>query len=259
MKKILYQFVFPGLVAGLSLLLLGGVHSQARAQESAPRRGTSAGAEGTVTCSIQSGAGYNAVFKPYKQYDCGRGASGVGAGDFNHDGRTDVALSTTASGWTHELLIFLQDGNGVLGQPTSYAGGNRSEYLAVGDFNHDGWDDVVTADYDNTISVYLQQADGTLANRVTYPTNTGPDSIAVADVNNDTWDEIIVSHWNSSMIGVFTQKADGTLNPMVIYPSAQAGYDDIETGDVNGDGRTDVVKMNGQGYANPNLMVYLQN
>ncbi|MGE5248817.1 MAG: FG-GAP repeat domain-containing protein, partial [Bacteroidota bacterium] len=69
---------------------------------------------------------------------------------------------------------------------------------------------------------------------------------------------IIVSLY-SPTIGVFTQKADGTLNPMVIYPSAQAGYDDIEAGDVNGDGRTDVVKMNGQGYANPNLMVYLQN
>ncbi len=45
---------------------------------------------------------------------------------------------------------------------------------------------------------------------------------------------------------------------MVTYASPQAGYDDVAIGDVNGDGLNDVVKMNGQGYANSNLSVYLQ-
>jgi Zn-dependent metalloprotease len=206
-----------------------------------------------VNCTITIGSDPNTLFLAYKQFNCGKISHGVTVGDFNNDGRKDVALSGAGS-----LLVFLQDNAGNLLQPRVY--GSISEYFAAGDVNHDGLDDIVSADTSsNTISVYLQRNDGTLAYRVTYPTSTNPDAVAVGDLNNDGLKDVAVSHWNSAVIGVFTQNPGGTFNPMVSYPSAQAGYDDIAIGDVNNDGRNDVVKMNGQLYANPNLQVYLQN
>jgi Zn-dependent metalloprotease len=212
------------------------------------------------TCSTQNGVGTGDLFfRPYVQYNCGGNSYGVGAGDFNSDGKTDAALSVNSGpGFQHTLLIFLQDNNGNLAQPVSYAAGERSEYLAVGDLNHDGRDDVVTLDNsDGTLSVYLQNNSGTLNNPVPYTTNTGPDAIAVGDITGDGRDDVVVSHWNSATIGIFTQKVDGTLNTMLTYPSIQGGRDDIAIGDVNGDGLNDVVKMHGQGVTET-LLVYTQ-
>jgi|GEM_PF-2114998 len=205
-----------------------------------------------VTCTMNTGSNPDTLFLAYRQYNCGKTSHGAAAGDFNHDGRKDVALS--ASGY---LLVFLQDNNGNLLQPRVY--GAISDYLTAGDMNHDGLDDIVAADfYSNTISVYLQRGDGIIAYPVTYPTSTNPNAIVVDDVNSDGLKDVVVSHGNGGVIGVFTQNSGGTLNPMVSYPAVIAGFDDIAIGDVNNDGRNDIVKMNGQGRGS-NLMVYLQN
>ncbi len=110
---------------------------------------------------------------------------GIGSGDFNGDGRQDIALSyRDGVGPKHILLIFLQNIDGSYpANPIPYAGGNRSEHLAIGDLNNDGRMDVATADFsDNTISVYLQLENGVIAKRLTYTTGNGPDAIAIEDV-----------------------------------------------------------------------------
>lgn len=183
----------------------------------------------------------------------GQGAA-VGVGDFNHDGLLDAAITTQ-----NQLLVYMQNANGSLAAPVTYADGMRPLSMSVGDLNHDGWADIVTTNFDaNTISVFLQQANGTFANRVTYATSTSPDAVAIGDLNGDGLDDIAVSHWTAPNIGIFIQNAGGSLNNMVTYTSPEAGYDDIAIGDINGDGRNDVVKSNGQGI-NPQLSVYLQN
>jgi len=211
------------------------------------------GYTGGETYIVLEGLSEN-LFEPYVSYPTDS-LEAVGIGDFNNDGKLDAAVTS----YDGELRVFLQNQSGRLDDSIFYATGARPEALAVGDLNHDGLDDIVTANFsDNTISVFIQGADGSIADQVTYATGLGPDSVAVGDVNADGLDDIAVSNWNSAYISIFIQNASGTLNPKVDYPSPQAGYDDIAIGDVNGDGLNDVVKMNGQGF-NPDLSVFLQN
>jgi hypothetical protein len=58
---------------------------------------------------------------------------------------------------------------------------------------------------------------------------------------------------------VFLQNASGTFDPPLVYTVLHGGYDDLEVGDVNGDGRDDIIVMSGQNYAYDNLGILLQN
>ena len=91
-----------------------------------------------VNCTISKGTDPDTLFLTYRQFNCGSTGHGAVVGDFNHDDRKDVALSAAGA-----LLVFLQDTDGSLLQPRAY--GSASDDLAAGDVNHDGLDDVISA------------------------------------------------------------------------------------------------------------------
>lgn len=197
------------------------------------------------------------LFHPYIKLTANVRGAAVGVGDFNHDGQMDAAM-TGQSEITHDysLYIFLQNEYGHLSMPVMYPAGYRSESLAVCDLNHDGWDDVVTADFsDNTISVYLQQVNGTLSPRETLSAPAA-ENVVCGDFDGNGWDDIAIAQGTAAAVRVFYQQEEW---PFMItdYSSPSAGFNDIDAGDLNSDTYMDVVKMNGQGM-NPNLSVYLQ-
>lgn len=180
-------------------------------------------------------------------YDASFGGYAATPGDFNGDGKLDLAVTENTSQF--ELAILLGNGDGTFDMAGGAAGSFGTP--AVGDFNGDGKLDVAAATAGaNTVSVILGNGDGTLQAPVTYATATGPNAIAVADLNGDGILDLAVTDLNCSaapcnpgLVSILLGNGDGTFKthvdyPVGTYPSA------ITIGDFNKDGKIDLAVAN---------------
>jgi Calx-beta domain/FG-GAP-like repeat len=95
-----------------------------------------------VTVLLNNGA---QGFNPGTNYPTD--AAGIlGTGDFNSDGKPDLAVSSGAifvGSSLDGVAILTNKGNGEFNAPVNFSAGPVSDYLAVSDFNNDGKADVV--------------------------------------------------------------------------------------------------------------------
>src|SRR5438445_16436 len=68
--------------------------------------------------------------------------SSVGVGDFNGDGKQDLAVADQGSG---NVSVLLGNGRGSFGAATSFGAHTSPRTVAVGDFNRDGKQDLAIA------------------------------------------------------------------------------------------------------------------
>lgn len=214
----------------------------------------------------------------------GSSAAAVAIGDMNGDGHPDVVTSGfVASGTQGSVDVSLNNGNGTLGTENSYAiggypGGYVADYrnsgLVLGDFNNDGKLDVA-AGYSqqfpvgsNTggISVLLGHGDGTLSPAVNYTLgNFGPLALVAGDFNGDGKLDLAAGvGLNDSPPGglaVLFGNGDGTFQNATFTPvgSPQGTPVALATGDVNGDGKLDIVASVWDSNENDSIVVLLGN
>ncbi len=202
---------------------------------------------------------FQSATSPNQPLPVGTGPEGIAAGDFNHDGNTDLVTanydSTDKTDNTVSVLLGNGDGTFQNASPVSVEDANGKGIgptaVVVRDFRNDGNLDIVTANYtDGTISVLLGNGDGTFQPAVTYAAGDNPISVAVGDFNGDGNLDLVVADLNYNAttqtygpgsVSVLLGKGDGTFYPAVSYPVGVAP-DQVATAEI--DGRFDIFTAN---------------
>jgi RHS repeat-associated protein len=189
-----------------------------------------------------------------------------GAGDFNGDGRTDLALAWVDSSGNYDLQTFISNGSSFTsGTSTSYPASSipnsftsslySNEQILVGDFNGDGLPDVIF------LGLHRQQVQSppqyiyywgyvTFLSSASSPGTftlgpigaMGPDgAVVAADVNGDGLTDLV--EVSSSEAIVYLNTGGGKFSSTTCAYTGPNGTYHILPLDVNGDGNADVVAV----------------
>jgi hypothetical protein len=174
----------------------------------------------------------------------GGNAQWVVAGDFNGDGKPDLAVAFQY--FPNYVSVLLSNGDGTfqaprltpVGQPY---GGSSVGAMVAGDFDRNGTLDLAVCNQSN-VSILLGNGDGTFRAGPNLPAYFALNVVAGDFDGDGTPDLAVTSAYNG--VSVFLGNGDGTFGaPQTI---ATGGYYGLVTGDLNGDGKLDLAAVTGQ-------------
>ena len=190
---------------------------------------------------------------------------GVATADVDGDGNLDLVVSAQpeSGGQDGVVAVLAGKGDGTFHPLQSYdVGGVGSGAVAVADINGDGKPDVLVATtlnggFEGAVAVLLGNGDGTFQTATSYDSGGFPvTSLAVADVNGDGNPDLVVANYCAvdgqcffgnpydGSVGVMLGNGDGTFQPVKIYDSGGLYASSISVGDLNGDGKPDLIVVN---------------
>ena len=185
-------------------------------------------------------------FAPRVSINVGGGAYGLAAGDFNGDGRPDLAAGNNNQ---FQLKVFYGQPNGTLGTPTTLNTSDIPIRMTAGDLNGDGRSDLVFNDAG--FSLAYGQANNTF-NPVTHFSPGGYKFVAT-DLNGDGPQDIVMT--SGPLVRVhFGQVGGGFTGQTFAAGSNGRG---IAVQDFNADGRKDIVTTNEDGNYSMTMMTAL--
>jgi hypothetical protein len=146
------------------------------------------------------------------------------------------------------MSVLLGNGDGTLQAATSYAAGDKPQFVAVADLNGDTITDVVTANRaGDGVSVLLGNGDGTFQSAVFFAAGDSTRSVAVADLDGDTVPDLVTANDLSRDVSVLLGNGDGTFQSAISFA---AGAEPLEAAvaDFDGDTVPDLVVADYQGF-----------
>src|SRR5439155_1545110 len=136
-------------------------------------------------------------FSTYNDYPVGGSPYSVAVGDFNGDGKQDLAVAKVLS---NNVSVLLVNGTGRFRASLRYPAGGSPSSVAVGDFNGDGKQNLDVANFSsnsNNVSVLLGTGTGSFQAALSYPAGSSPRSVAVGDFNGDGKQDLAVANSGS--------------------------------------------------------------
>jgi FG-GAP-like repeat/Abnormal spindle-like microcephaly-assoc'd, ASPM-SPD-2-Hydin/FG-GAP repeat len=188
--------------------------------------------------AVASNVGTSVVFGPALSlnYD-GAWPSSVPVGDFNGDGKPDLAVV----GLVDIIDIFLGDGTGNFRLASSPSAGGYGGSGVLADFNGDGRPDLAVTNVNSAVSILLGDGTGNFTLVASPSVSYGAAAIAVGDFNGDGHMDLAVANYGDGTVSILL--GDGTGNfSLASTVSNSAGV--VAVGDFNGDGKLDLAVAN---------------
>lgn len=197
--------------------------------------------------------------------------------DFNNDGRRDIAVTIRSP---NVISVHLNRGALIFDVVHEVPVGDDDDFdMTARDLNRDGVQDLIAAHadrsdiayYNGAVDVLLGRGDGTFADFVRYDAGvTGQVTVVGGDFNGDGLTDVATGnisiedafdfrmhYWDS--VSILPGRGDGTLGPAAVFrldtdttlrgsgePGPYSGsLHELNTSDVNGDGRTDLITSPG--------------
>ena len=196
----------------------------------------------TVSVLLRNAA--NTGFEPKVDFATGSYPESVSVGDFNGDGKADLAVANSVS---DTVSVLLRNAANTGFEPkVDFAAGSYPRSISVGDFNGDGKLDLAVANGSgNTVSVLLRNAANTgFEPKEDFATGTTPSSVSVGDFNGDGKLDLAVANSASDTVSVLLRNAANTgFEPKVDFATDYYPYS-VSVGDFNGDGKLDLAVAN---------------
>ena len=192
----------------------------------------------TSPLTVQFGA-RDGLLPPVKSLKAS-GGNLLGTGDWNGDGKPDLALAAE-----HWITVRLGNGDGTFGADLVYQAAFDALSVELADLDADGVLDIAvmseaTGEHGSTataLSVFRGMSAGTFGARVDYPSTLNASNLAVVDLDGDGWRDLVSSLDDAIIVRLGT--GNGSIGPEVTVPVG-ASVAAFAVGDLNQDGQPDI-------------------
>lgn len=180
-------------------------------------------------------------------------------GDFNGDGKPDVAFCNPAAGQPACPGLMFGNGDGTFQSPIYLNVTTQGQLITSGDFNGDGRLDLAVAQNPPGLIVLLGSGNGNFTRLPTYTGMRIPSQILVADLNGDGKQDLLTSGEGLGL-QVYLGAGDGQFVAQTgFFPCVALTGCQALVGDLNKDGKPDIATIDYQDIAGPGAISALIN
>ncbi|HEX5154241.1 MAG TPA: VCBS repeat-containing protein [Parafilimonas sp.] len=192
-------------------------------------------------------------------YNVGAYPTGISAADLDNDGDNDLAVANNLADSNHSVSVLINKGNGTFNAAVNFNAGNKALRIESAKINNDNLPDLIVGNNTQNITILFNGGNNNFSSKqilnviYTFPVEDASATVKSADFDNDGDNDIIFSsaytYHSLNEIALFTNKGNGSFNaPKFLQLNAFAGTAvDLDTGDFNNDGRTDILAANFSG------------
>ena len=190
-----------------------------------------------------------------KDFTSGTGATFISVADLDNDGKQDVIVANQGENTLSIFKNISTSGNISFNSPIKIATPSTPIGIGIGDFDKNGWLDIVTANHGNgTVSIFTNKgifnsiSTNNFNPRFGLITGLNPITIDVADMDGDSKSDIVVGNYGSNSISIFKNNfisgalATSSFSTKLDFNAGnKPGY--VKLGDMDGDSKLDVVVL----------------